>query len=179
QHAVAAEDQLLVGQFFDGFEGKAFRPMRAPRRLQRGRCRHAVAQRERYPVPDRGKVGRTADPLLPRGRAAHDIDAGSGFAFFIGRDSRLLVFAFHRSAFLITNLSPDHLSSTAQTFTSTRSVLSARARIKSSVTSVGILAAFLYHDTQIAPSVVMALRALGSCLSSSASDVTNRCTMSA
>ena len=42
---------------------------------------------------------------------------------------------------------------TAQTLTSTRSVLSARARIASSVTSVSTFAAFLYQETQRAPSV--------------------------
>src|SRR6202166_5063739 len=70
------------------------------------------------------------------------------------------------------------MSVTAQTFTSTRSVLSARARTASSVTSDAILDDFLYHDTQIAPSGLIARRARGKSRSSSFNDVTNRCTRS-
>src|SRR5215471_3249343 len=52
-----------------------------------------------------------------------------------------------RSSFRTTSLSPDHVSSTAQTLTSTNPSGSATSRIASSVTSVGTLAAFFGHET--------------------------------
>src|SRR5260370_39190601 len=51
----------------------------------------------------------------------------------------------------MTSFNPDHVSSTAQTLTSTRPSGNANARTTSSVTSVGTLAAFFGHETQIAP----------------------------
>src|SRR5665213_3592492 len=84
---------------------------------------------------------------------------------------------YQRSSFRITNFKPDQISVTAQTFTSSKSVFSARSRIKPPVTSLGIFAAFLYQLTQIAPSTVMALRARGNCFSYSTNDLTNRGTM--
>src|SRR5262249_28653181 len=83
-----------------------------------------------------------------------------------------------RKCFRTTSFRPDHSLVTAHTFTSTRSVLSAQVRIRSSVTSVGIFADFLYQETQIAPSTGIAARALTSSRSSSDIEVTKRCTMS-
>src|SRR5262249_15049729 len=51
-----------------------------------------------------------------------------------------------RSSFRTTSLSPDHVSSTAQTLTSTNPSGSATSRIASSVTSVGTLAAFFGQE---------------------------------
>jgi len=56
--------------------------------------------------------------------------------------------AAHLFSFRITNLSPDHFSSTAHTFTSTKPNGKAASRMVSSVISVGRFAAFLYHETQ-------------------------------
>ena len=56
-----------------------------------------------------------------------------------------------RCSFLITSFSPDHMSSTEQTFTSTRCIGSATSRITSSVMSVGTFDAFLGQLTQIKP----------------------------
>ena len=51
----------------------------------------------------------------------------------------------------MTSLSPDHVSSTAHTFTSTKPSGSATSRIVSSVTSDAIPDDFFGHETQIEP----------------------------
>src|ERR1700722_16576672 len=61
----------------------------------------------------------------------------------------------HLRCLRTTSFNPDQISVTAQTFTSTRSVWSARSRTMSSVTSVAMSDDFLYHEPQIAPAVVM------------------------
>src|SRR6266516_2607650 len=60
----------------------------------------------------------------------------------------LLDFRFSRR---IINFNPDHVSSTAQTFVSTNPSGKATSRTTSSVMSVGILADFFGHETQIVP----------------------------
>src|SRR4030065_60728 len=63
-----------------------------------------------------------------------------------------------RSSFLITSFRPDHTSSTAHTFTSTRPKGSASFLMVSSVMSVGTLADFFGHETQIIPSCLSLAR---------------------
>src|SRR4029077_15460906 len=58
QHALAAEDELFVGERFDRFEGETVRSMLAPRRLQRWRVLPALAQREGHAIPDRRQLRR-------------------------------------------------------------------------------------------------------------------------
>ena len=55
----------------------------------------------------------------------------------------------------MTSFSRDHFSSTAHTLMSTRPSGNATSRTTSSVISVGSFAAFLYHETQIAPSCLI------------------------
>ena len=62
----------------------------------------------------------------------------------------------------MTNFRPDHFSSTAQTFISTSPSGKATSRTVSSVISVGSFAAFLYQETQIAPSCLMSFLNLSS-----------------
>ena len=61
----------------------------------------------------------------------------------------------------MTSFSPDQVSSTAQTLTSTRSIDSATARITSSVRSLGTLDAFFGHDAQINPAGASRPRSAG------------------
>src|SRR5437868_12289380 len=61
----------------------------------------------------------------------------------------------HLNPFRITSFSPDQVSSTAATLTSTRPVGSRISRMTSSVMSVGTLLAFFGQEIQIAPSRVM------------------------
>src|SRR5687768_13732633 len=67
--------------------------------------------------------------------------------------------AYLRLDFRITSFSPDQISSTAQTFTSTSPIGSATSRITSSVRSVRTPLAFFGQDTQTAPSCSISVSA--------------------
>ena len=75
-------------------------------------------------------------------------------------------------------MSPDHVSSTAQTLTSTKPSGSATTRTTSSVISVGTPADFFGHDTQTVACGSSDLRYAASAFDSSGRLVLNRCTMS-
>jgi hypothetical protein len=108
------------------------------------------------------RTGRTAQMIRVFGLSA--------FKTYFG----LLAFDF----LLMTSLSPDQVSSTAQTFTSTSPSGKAISRITSSVTSVGFLDAFFGQETQTAASARMSLRSCGNRTASSARRVTKKCTTS-
>src|SRR5215469_11544713 len=85
--------------------------------------------------------------------------ADSGTGIQLGRPrlmvrtcGRFALGGFHqRKCFRTTSFRPDHMSETAHTFTSTRSVLRARERMRFSSRSVATFADFLGQETQIAP----------------------------
>ena len=84
---------------------------------------------------------------------------------------------FVRALFRMTSFSPDHLSSTAHTLTSTNPSGSASARTTSSVISVATFAAFYGHDTHTIPSGVSRVLSSASSFDSSALEVTKTCAL--
>src|SRR5438093_3988173 len=78
----------------------------------------------------------------------------------------------------IINFNPDHVSSTAQTFMSTNPSGNATSRTTSSVMSVGILADFFGHETQIVPLSAILSRKIDNLLSNSLRRFVNRWTKS-
>src|SRR2546421_4355658 len=76
----------------------------------------------------------------------------------------------------IINFNPDQVSSTAQTFVSTRPSGSATARMTSSVTLVGTPDDFLGHETQTTASSAIFWRSDCKCFSNAPRSVTKRCT---
>src|SRR6266568_2777569 len=79
-----------------------------------------------------------------------------------------------RSLFLMTSFSPDHVSVTAQTLTSTNPSGSATARIESSVTSVATPDDFFGHEIQTKPAGSSASLKRGSVRSRSRRAFVNR-----
>src|ERR1700731_4190521 len=103
----------------------------------------------------------------------------AGWPAFAGHDTRCARGEFaYRRCLRTTSFTPHQVSVTAQTLTSTRSVLRATLRISSSVTSVGIFADFCTRRSQIAPSEPIAARALGKSRFRARSNTTNRYTRS-
>src|SRR5437867_921153 len=78
----------------------------------------------------------------------------------------------------IINFNPDHVSSTAQTFMSTNPSGKAISRTTSSVISVGTLADFFGHETQIVPLSAILSRKIDNLLSNSLRRFVNRWTKS-
>src|SRR6266480_7733759 len=94
---------------------------------------------------------------------------------------RIEVRALHlsfRCSRRIINFSPDQVSSTAHTFTSTNPSGSATARITSSVVSVATPADFFGHETQTVPVAAMFLRKIDNRFSKSRRRLVKRCTNS-
>src|SRR5580704_18797850 len=96
ERALTPVGQLLEIDLFEDLEGEAFGPMNVPGGLKRPVRLDALPQRERAAGPDRGKIGRRADPLLAGLRAPDRIDAGDGLALFVGRDGGLAFASVHR-----------------------------------------------------------------------------------
>src|SRR5260221_11860886 len=99
-----------------------------------------------------------------RARVVQVVDEDHGFLLF---------------SFLMTSFSPDQVSSTAHTLTSTSPRGSATSRIVSSVMSVGTLEDFFGQDTQIAASGLIRCRAFRNAAASLALLVTKKCMRSA
>src|SRR5207244_9041961 len=78
----------------------------------------------------------------------------------------------------IINFNPDQVSSTAQTFLSTNPSGKAISRTTSSVMSVGTLADFFGHETQIVPLSAIFSRKIDNLLSNSLRRLVNRWTES-
>ena len=78
----------------------------------------------------------------------------------------------------MTNFSPDHVSSTAQIFTSTNPNGRAAVRTRSSVTVAGTPDAFLGQETQIMPFGAIAAISFGSLASSSEYERVKKCQIS-
>src|ERR1700722_4890225 len=95
ERALASVGQLLEIDLLENLEGETLRPVRIPRGLKRLVRLNALPQRERAAGPDRGKIGRRADPLLAGRRAADRIDPGNSFALLIGRDGGLAFGSVH------------------------------------------------------------------------------------
>src|SRR5580692_2170178 len=95
ERAFPSIGQLLEIDLFDDPEGETVGPMKVPGGLKRPVRLDALPQRERAAGPDRGKIGRRADPLLVGLRAPDRIDAGDGLALFVGRDGGLAFASVH------------------------------------------------------------------------------------
>jgi hypothetical protein len=96
ERALAAVRKLLEIDFFEDFEGETLGAVSIPGGLKRFVRLDALPQRERAAGPDRGKIGRRANPLLVVCRAMDCVHAGDGFALFIGRDGGLAFASVHR-----------------------------------------------------------------------------------
>src|SRR6185437_9794618 len=96
ERALAPISQLLEIDLFQDPEGETFCAVRVPGGLKRPVRLDALAQRERAAGPDRGKIGRRADPLLAGRRAPDRIDPGDRLALLVGRDGGLAFASVHR-----------------------------------------------------------------------------------
>src|ERR1700728_1561081 len=84
ERALAPIRKLLEIDLFEDPEGETFGPMKVPSGLKRAVRLDALPERERAAGPDRGKIGRRADPLLVGRRAPDRIHAGDGLALLVG-----------------------------------------------------------------------------------------------
>src|ERR1700677_1173453 len=95
ERALATVGQLLQIDLFEDPEGETFGPMKVPGGLKRLVRLDVLPQGEGAAGPDRGKVGRRADPLLVSRRAAARIEASDGLALLVGGDGGLAFASVH------------------------------------------------------------------------------------
>src|SRR3984885_12350564 len=95
ERALTPIRKLLEIDLFEDPEGETFGPMKVPGGLKRPVRLDALPQRERAAGPDRGQIGRRADPLLIARSAMDRIDAGDGLALLLGGDGGLAFASVH------------------------------------------------------------------------------------
>jgi hypothetical protein len=96
ERALASVGQLLEVYLFQDLEGETLGAVNVPGGLKRLVRLDALPQRERAAGPDRGKIGRCADPLSVGCLAPDRIHAGDGLALLVGRDGGLAFASVHR-----------------------------------------------------------------------------------
>src|SRR5580692_4497858 len=95
ERAFPSIGQLLQIDLFDDPEGETVGALKVPGGLKRFVRLDALPQRERAAGPDRGKIGRRANPLLVGRRAPDGIHASDGLALLVGRDGGLAFASVH------------------------------------------------------------------------------------
>jgi hypothetical protein len=89
ERALAPVSQFIEIDLFENLEGETVGAVEVPGGLKRLVRFDALPEREQAAGPDRGQIGRGADPLPVGRRAADRIDARDGLALFVGRDGGL------------------------------------------------------------------------------------------